>query len=174
MSEKYSIEHYDANLSLKMNDNLWLILAFLLRPYFVTVISLVNRTDRTAIINLVYSDKMALWWGLLAGVPAALVFYAWGRRKPGASAFVRKVWARGRELLAVSALANAAVVFVPHWIGAVYHVSTAGWIQLGISIGIVIVLYSSTYIRDCFADFPAAVETGKNSQSAASGQRKAK
>jgi Protein of unknown function (DUF2919) len=154
MSEKYPIESYDKYLCLKINDTLWVILLFLLRPYVVTVISLANRTDRTGIINMIYSDKMALWWGILAGVPAFLVIYAWIKRKPGASPFVRKLWHRGRELLLVSALFNMAIVFVPLWMGVVLRVSKAGWIQLALSLGVVVMLYSSSYIRDCFADYP--------------------
>lgn len=154
MSLKYSLTSYDENLCLKLNENLWFILLFLLRPYLVTVISLVNRTDRTGIINMVYSDKMALWWGLLAGVPAALVIYAWIKKKPAATPLTRTLWHRGRELLVVSAISNAAIVFIPLWMSKVDRVSMAGWIQLLISLGIVVVLYSSAYIRDCFADYP--------------------
>lgn len=158
MSEKYSIESYDKNLCLKINDNLWLILFFLLRPYMVAIISFVNRADRSGFINMIYSDKMALWWGLLAGVPAVFVIYSWTKRKPEASQFVKRIWSRGRELLAVSALFNAAIVFVPLLIGVVHHVSIVGWIQFGISLVIVLVLYTSTYIKHCFADFPQEAE----------------
>lgn len=154
MPAKYSIESYDANLCLRLNETLWLILLFLLRPFLVTIISLANRTDRTGIINMIYSDKMALWWGLLAGVPAVLVIYAWIKRKPGSSSFARKLWHMGRLLLAVSAVCNVAIVFIPYWMGIVHRVSIAGWIQLAISLGIVVMLYSSSYIRDCFSDYP--------------------
>ena len=154
MPLKYSPADYDDKFCLKINDTLWFFLLFLLRPYVVTIVSLVNRKDRMGLINLLYEDKMALWWGLLAGVPAALVIYAWVRRKPDASPLTRTLWHRGRELLALAAIANAAVVFIPFWMGIVRQLNMAGWIQLGISLGIVPILYSSTYIRDCFADYP--------------------
>lgn len=154
MQEKHSIKNYDKYLCLRINDTLWFILLFLLRPYLVTAISLVNSSDRTGVINMVYSDKMALWWGLLVGVPAVLVIYAWTKRKPGASSFVRMLWRRGRVLLAISAIFNMAIVFIPLWAGVVHRVSMAGWIQLVISFGIVVVVFSSSYIRDCFSDFP--------------------
>jgi len=164
MSEKYSIESYDKYLCLKLNDVQWAILLFLLRPYVVTVLSLVNRQDRTGLIHMVYADTMALWWGILAGLPAFMVVYAWIKKKPGASSFARKLWHRGRELLAVSAISNVAIVFVPLWMGVVYQVHTAGWIQLALSIAVLVVLYSSSYIRDCFADYPKeadAEDSGK-------------
>ncbi len=154
MTEKYAIESYDKHLCLRMNDTLWVILLFLLRPYLVTIISLVNRTDRTGLIDMVYSDKLVLWWAFLAGIPAVFVVYAWNRRRPGASMFARKVWRRGRELLAVSALCNIAVVFMPLWLGLAHHIDKVGWVQFAISLAIAVTLYSSPYIKDCFADFP--------------------
>ncbi|MFQ5642942.1 MAG: DUF2919 family protein [Thiogranum sp.] len=165
MAEKYSIDRYDKNLCLRMNDTLWLILLFLLKPYLVMIISLVNRTDRTGIINMVYSDKMALWWGLLAGVPAVLVIYAWIKRKPGASSFARNLWRRGRALLAGSAVSSVAIVFIPFFMGAVHQVSKAEWIQLVISIGIVVTLYSSPYIKDCFSDYPSEADIDASTSS---------
>lgn len=163
MQAKYSINNYDKYICLKINDTLWIILLFLLRPYLVTLVSILNRKDKTAIINMVYADKMALWWGLVVGIPAALVIYASVRRKPGASAFSRALWHRGRELLAASAILNVAVVFVPVWTGAVYKVSIAGWAQLVVSLGIVATLYTSHYIRDCFSDYPTEVEDAGSS-----------
>ncbi len=165
MPEKRSINSYDKYLCLRLNDTLWLILLFLLRPYLVTIISLANRTDRSGIIDMIYSDKMALWWGLLAGVPAVLLVFAWSKRKPGASPFVRILWHRGRALLVVSAIFNMAIVFIPLWMGVVHRVSTAGWVQLAISLGIVMVVYSSSYIRDCFSDFPSEADAGGSGSS---------
>ena len=154
MPKKYSIESYDENLCLKINDTLWLILLYLLRPYVLAILSLLNKNDRIGIINMVYSDRLALWWGLLAGVPAILIVYAWSRRKPGASSFARSLWRRGRMLLAASAIFSVAIIFIPLWMGVVHRVNMVGWIQFVISLGVVVVLYTSTYIRDCFSDFP--------------------
>lgn len=94
----------------------------------------------------------------MAGVPAVLVIYAWSKKKPGTSSFVTMVWHSGRALLAAAAIFNIAIVFIPFWMGAVYRVSMIGWIQLVISLAIVVVLYSSSYIRDCFSDYPGEAD----------------
>ncbi len=148
-----------------MDETLWLIFLFLLRPYIVTVMSLANKADRTGMINLVYSDKMALWWALLAGVPAVLVIYAWIKRKPGASSSARNLWHKGRSLLAASAIFSVAIVFIPFWMGVVHRVSVAGWIQFVISLGAVVTLYSSSYIRDCFSDYPEEADADDSGSS---------
>ena len=158
MANKYSINNYDKYICLKINGMLWLIILFLLRPYLVTIISLVNRKDKTGLINMIYSDKMILWWGLLASVPVILVIYAWSNKKPDASSFVKMLWHRGRELLAAAAIFNVAVVFIPFWMGVTNRVQTIGWIQLTICLGIVAILYSSSYVRDCFSEFPKEVD----------------
>lgn len=154
MKKQYPIESYDKYLCLKLNDVLWLSLLFLLRPYVVILISVVNRADRAGVINMVYADKLALWWGLLAGVPAVLVIYAWSRKKPGASLFIRRLWHNGRLILAVGAVMNVVIVFIPVWTGAIYRIAPSGWIQLAVSVAIIVALYTSSYVRDCFADFP--------------------
>ncbi len=162
MGRKYSFESYDRNLCLKANAMMWLIQLFLVRPYFISIASLVNRKDPLELINLFYADKFAMWLGLMAGIPAALVIYSGVRRRPGASRFVSIVWSNGRALLALSVVFNGLVVFVPLWMGMVHKVDKLGWGQLAASVAVILVLYSSRYIKECFADFPEA-DGSKNS-----------
>ncbi len=154
MSKHYSIARYDKNLCLKPNLTMWLISLFLLQAYIVLILSVVNLKDRTALIDLVYPDRLALSLGALAGIPAALVAYAWVKRNPRATPFVKSVWNNGRALLAGSALLNAVLVFVPLWLGTMHSIPPRVWVQLAIALLIVVVVYTSSYIRDCFADFP--------------------
>jgi len=154
MPEKYPLTSYDKYLCLKLNDTLWLILLFLLRPYVITVFSLSNRQDRTGIINIFYPDHIAMWWGLLVGAPAAFIIYAWLKKKPDAHPFIKVIWKKGRVLLAGSAILNALIVLTPLLTGPANQITVAGWTQFVISLGIVLVLGASRYIRDCFNDFP--------------------
>jgi len=154
MSRYYSIEKYDKYLSLKFSPVMWLIVLFLLRPYIIFFASIANRSDRMMLINLFYSDKLPLSLGAFAGIPAALLVYAWTRRRPGAPDFVKRLWHKGRILLSVSALLNGAIVFVPLWLGVGHRITAYGWGQLAASLLILVVVYRSRYMRDCFADFP--------------------
>jgi len=154
MSKHYPISSYDKYLALKVSPVMWLIFLFLLRPYVVFIGSITNRKDKMMIIDLFYPDKLTLSLGAFAAVPAALLIYAWTRKNPDASPFIRRVWNNGRILLAATAILNAFVVFVPLWLGKVYKLTAFGWGQLLISLLIVLVLYKSQYIKDCFGDFP--------------------
>ncbi len=155
MQNNYSISSYDKHLSLKVNSVMWLILLYLLRPYVVAILSLVNMKDRMQLINMFYSDALMLSLGAFAGIPAALLIYAWTRRTPGASSLVRRLWKRGRTLLAISAVLNACIVFAPLWLGTSHKITVYGWVQLLVSLLVVFVLYKSRYIKDCFSDFPS-------------------
>ena len=155
MPKGYPISSYDKNLCLKPNITMWLIAAFLLRPYVVSALSLVNKRDRMELINIFYSDKLALSLGAFAGIPAALLVYAWLKRSPEASGFIRRLWENGRVLLASSAILSAGIIlFIPYLLETIHHVTVYDWAQLLISVAIVLILYTSSYIKDCFADFP--------------------
>ena len=155
MSKYHSISRYDKNLCLKPDITIWLIFLFLLRAYVVLILSVVNMRDRTGLIDLVYPDRLVMSLGALAGIPAALLVYAWIKRKSGAPRYVRNIWSKGRAFLAVSALLNACVMFVPFWMGTEHAIAPGDWAQFAIALLIVIVVYSSSYIRDCFDDFPS-------------------
>lgn len=154
MSKSYSIASYDKHLSLKVNGVMWLIFAFLLRPYVVGLMSVANRRDSTQLINMVYSDHLSMSLSAFSGIPVLVLIYAWMRRSPGASLFVKKVWANGAVIASSSAILNAAVILSPIWFDAMRKISVYGWGQLLICVVIVFAVYTNQYIKDCFADFP--------------------
>lgn len=119
-------------------------------------LSVVNRQDKTALIDMVYPDRFAISVGALAAVPAVLLLYAWTRRAPGASSFVRAIWSRGRALLTASALLNAVAIFVPYWLATEDAIPVRDWVQGAMALLVVGIVYQSTYINDCFSDFPSA------------------
>ncbi len=133
---------------------MWLIFLFLLRPYLVFVGSVASRKDRMQIIDLFYSDKLTFSLAAFAAIPAALLIYAWTKKNPDAPPFIKRVWSNGRALLAVTAILNAIIVFVPLWLGKVHKLTAFSWAQLLVSLLIVLILYKSHYIKDCFGDFP--------------------
>jgi hypothetical protein len=63
-------------------------------------------------------------------------------------------------LLAVSALLNIGVVFFPLLAGNAHHLTGSGLTQIAIAVVIVVLVYTSGYIRDCFNDFPEGAAAG--------------
>jgi len=154
MPNKYPISSYNKYICLKIDGTMWLILLFILKPYFITLFSVANMGDRMQLITMFYPDKLVLSLGAFAGIPTALLIYAWVKRMPGASNYIRRIWKNGRSLLAISAILNACIILGPQLLGTVYKITVSGWVQLLINILIVIVVYKSPYIKDCFSDFP--------------------
>lgn len=154
MQNKYPIYCYDKNISLKLNGTMWLIILFLLKSYFIALLSVVNMTERMQLIDMFYSDRLMLSLGALAGIPAVLIIYAWIKRTPNAPPLIRNIWARGRTLLIISAILHACIIFVPLWLGTSHKIMNTGWIQIILSLIIATIVYKSPYIKDCFSDFP--------------------
>jgi hypothetical protein len=107
-------------------------------------------------------DAGALSLGsFLATVPAALVLYAFGARAPTAPAFVRSIWAYGRALISLSALAyiylatfGAELGPDPFaWIG---ETSAAAKAMLLADLLIIGYVSLSARVRQTFRDFPTA------------------
>ncbi len=161
MAEKYPFSAYDKYLCLKPDVSIWLILAFLLRPYVVVLLSIANRKDAAGLINLVYSDRIAMILAAIAAIPAIFVVYAFIKRVPDAPDKVRWIWQYGRELLLVASFLNVLVVFLPLLTGFAREISTVGWAQFGISVYIIYYLFTERKVRDTFADFPQPAESDR-------------
>ncbi len=157
----YPVSCYGKHLCLVPDFNMWLIFLFLVRPYVVLVMSFANRNDRMELINLLYTDKVMMSLGAIAGIPAAFVVYAWMKREPNASDFVKNIWHRGRILLAISAVFNAGLAFAPMVIRGVHHFGFHGWWQLIGSLVVLGMVLKSEYIKDCFLDFPQKDEESR-------------
>ncbi|MEE8429253.1 MAG: DUF2919 family protein [Gammaproteobacteria bacterium] len=161
MANQYPFSAYDKYLCLKPDFSVWLVLVFLLRPYVVVLLSIANRKDHTGLINLVYSDRLAMILAAIAAIPAIFVVYAFIKRKPDAPDKVRRIWQHGRELLLGSSFLNVLVVFLPLLTGIAREISTVGWAQFGISAYIIYYLFTERRVRDTFADFPQPAESDR-------------
>jgi len=150
----YPVSCYGKHLCLIPDFTMWVIFLFLLRPYVVLIMSFANFNDSMQLINLLYADRMMMSLGALAGIPTALIIYAWIKREPDATQFIRNLWGKGRVLLSVSAALNAGLVFAPMWLKAVDKITIHGWWQFAVSVIILLVVFKSEYIKDCFLDFP--------------------
>ena len=156
---KYPLSAYDKYICLDVSVGLWLVIAFLMRPYVIVVMSVANRRDPMGLIDVFYADRSHLALGALAAIPAVLLFIAWNKRKPGASASVRALWHRGRALLTASAVLNAVIAVLPLVHGRAGGIDYLGVVQLALCGWILVYLYDSERVRDTFADFPEEAQT---------------
>lgn len=154
-SEKhqYSASAYDENLCIKVSIGLWLAILFLLRPYAVMLLSLVNMSNPTELIYLLYANDTAFALSAVAALPAVILFIVWTKRRPGSGRAIRWTWQHGRMFLVVSAILNLFIV-VASVFWAERNPQLSDVIQAILAISIVLYLHRSARVRDTFQDFP--------------------
>ena len=167
MSRVYPFSAYDKYMSLKLGSNLWFILVYFLRPFILKVSTIqmgrgAKSDSVSGLKNLVYPDDFGFFLAFIATIPVLLLIFAYAKRKPGASEFVQSLWRNGRNLLAVAALLNIVVIFVPFLANMTHSINIYGWGQLVVAVAIIIYLYLSTRVTDTFADFPKEADSEQN------------
>ena len=131
-----------------------LISLFLLKPYIIAIASIAYIKDRSAIINLFYTDKIFISLEAMTAIPLLILIYAWTRREPGASNTIKNIWHRGKLLIITSATLMFCVTSSPLWLPTENRITNIDIIYLVLYTLVIIITYFSRYMMDCFADFP--------------------
>lgn len=159
MSKVYSFSDYDKYMSLKPDFEMWLIIVYFLRPYIMKISTIqmgrgAKSDSVSGLKDLVYPNDFGFFVAFLATIPVLLLLFAYMKRKPGAAAWVRKVWQNGRALLIITAVLNVIIIFVPFLLDLTHSINMLGWGQLAIALYILFYLYTTQRVTDTFADFP--------------------
>jgi len=159
MSKLYSFSDYDKYMSLKPGLEVWLIIAYFLRPFIMKISTIqMGRGAKSGSVSrlkdMVYPNDFGFFIAFLATIPVLILVFAYAKRKPGASGLVRKIWHKGRMLLIVTAVLNLIIIFVPFLVDLTYRINMLGWVQLAIAVYVIFYLYSTQRVKDTFADFP--------------------
>lgn len=159
MSKLYSFSDYDKYMSLKLDLEVWLIIAYFLRPFILKVSTIqmgrgAKSDSVSGLKDLVYPNDFGFFVAFLATIPILILVFAYAKRKPGVSGLVRKIWHKGRMLLIVTAVLNLIIIFVPFMVDLTYRINMLGWAQLAIAVFILFYLYTTQRVKDTFADFP--------------------
>ncbi len=170
MSKLYNFSDYDKYLSLKINFELWLIIAYFMRPLILKASTIqmgfgAKSKSVSGLKDLVYPHDFGFFLAILATLPVFLVIYAYMKRKPEAPDYIRALWRISGKLLLLTAVLNIVIVFVPSLVGMAYHINLLGWGQLVIAVLITVYLLMSRRVRDTFADFPVETGAGKEVKS---------
>jgi hypothetical protein len=160
MRRRYDPSNYDEHFCLKPPLLLWLALVYLSRaitlPLAVQISSLAGGSaDTTALIRGAFSA-----YSLLPSLIAAVVFVALIRRSPSGSRAARWIWARGRILLATSAILDLGLSFVDPQSG---HGGASGAIEARVltaafDLYFLVYILAAGRVRDAFAAFPAPAD----------------
>ena len=163
MSKIYNFNDYDKYFALRINLELWLIIAWFMRPVILLISTKqMGRGPKSDSVgglkDLVYPDDFGFFLAFVTIIPVVLVIFAYMKRKPDAPDYIRTLWRNCGKLLLLAAALNVVVVFVPFLIDLTYRINLLGWGQLAIAAYIIFYLMTSRRVRDTFADFPADTE----------------
>ncbi len=164
MNTIYPPDAYNKELCLKVSMPMWLVILYLVRPYVILIVSLVDIRSRGELFSMVYGDYELLpIVAALAGLPALAVVYAWTRRSANASARVRRIWSCGRQFLIGSAALNIIGQVIPVIVGISWGIGDLAWVQIAASAAAICYLLVSRRARDTFSDFPGKSENSRQS-----------
>lgn len=168
MSRVYSFKEYDRYICLKPGAGFWLICVFFLRPYLLKLSTFQpgqgsGTVAVSKLFELVYPDDFVFFLAMIASLPVILLCGALMKRKPGAKEPVRMIWRNGAKLLALTAILNVIVIFIPVIIGRAHGIHPLDIAQLIVTALIFFYILRSVRLRDTFADFPlgSPADTGK-------------
>ena len=148
----YGLEHYNAQLVLKVPFFLAVFMVWLARnlivPFVAGLISQKTHSNEFAQLAVNHST----WLFAASSFPALLVLFAWGKRMPQAGSIVRWIWRHARFLLVLSSLTD----LVLHYL--LIPKLTKGFIPATLLLDFYILVYlgMSQRVKHVFADFPIA------------------
>lgn len=151
---KYPISSYNKHVCLKVNESMLMVFIFLMKPYILSLFSVVNRKDRMAIINMFYPDRIILSLEALTAVPVVLLMIAWVKRSPGAADKFRVIWKNGKKIILVTAILQLLITTSPFWLLSDVKMTLYSWGQAAAYVLIIVFTAYSTYMADCFDEFP--------------------
>lgn len=151
--KKYAISNYNKHICLKANGLMTVISLYLLKPYLIAAASVVYRGSNSA-LDTFYPNKLIVSLEAAAAIPVIFLVFAWARRAPGAAKIIKYLCRNGKTLIMTTAFLQLCITSSPLWPQIDNTMTRLGWIQLLLLLLIIVVTALSTYMRDCFSDFP--------------------
>lgn len=158
MAHSYGASSYDDNFCLKPPALLWLAVIYLSRASLLLVIYVassmsLSRVNPQALAELRGTVSI---YAFIPALVAAPIFYALLARAPSSGSLVRWFWSRGRTILILATIADAAISIG----GSGITGGDAAELNVGFLVAALFDAYFLIYIlatrriRDVFADFP--------------------
>ncbi|GLX80080.1 hypothetical protein tinsulaeT_34200 [Thalassotalea insulae] len=149
----YTPADFDNFDCVKISKGIYLLLIFVLRGYFVWLMSVTNMKDRVSIIQWVYPDPTLFYLSLISGAVGLYVVAVLSLRRPDARTWVRRSWQKLRVIL----LAALAFDFVVNLLGFIYLSQVAlWWVVVNAIIGLLfcLFLFYSKRVKLNIEEFP--------------------
>ena len=159
----YSPSNYDDEMCLKPPLLLWLAVLFLCRAIMLPVAIGIGHV---AGVNADAMTQLRDFWSADQLVPAAIaipVLCALCWRSGSAPDALRRIWVRGRVLLALSAAVDIALPIASQlWQRQITDQFVVTLFASGVDVYFLVYILAARRVRDTFLDFPAALTSTKS------------
>jgi hypothetical protein len=159
----YSPSNYDDEMCLKPPLLLWLAVLFLCRAIMLPVVIGVGHV---AGVNADAMTQLRDFWSADQLVPAVIaipVLCALCWRSGSAPDALRRVWARGRVILALSAAVDIALPIASQlWQRQITDQFVVTLFASGVDVYFLVYILAARRVRDTFLDFPAPLKSTKS------------
>lgn len=152
--KNYPISSFNKYICLKPNVLMAMITLYLLKPFLITASSVIYKGDSNSLIYIFYPNKLIISLEAASAIPVILLVFALSRRAPGASNIIKYIWRNGKTLIITTAFFQLCITSSPLWMSVSNIMTLTSWLQVFLYVLIITTTLFSTYMRDCFADFP--------------------
>ncbi len=149
---------------LRVPAMLWIGFALLARHWVLVLVLAVSSRRDPSIVNVLGEDGLP-WIMLALQLPVVLVALAGARRRPEAGMFLRLLWRRGREIVALTALLNVSwtvhlLLESDYWLPwPELFLGSCALIDLAVALS----LYTTPYLKQLFREFPERTSEAQRS-----------
>ena len=140
----YSINDFDHFDCLKLSKGLYFSLIYILRGYFVWLISVANMKDHTSFLAFVFPDKQLFYVNLVSGGLGLIVLVLISLRKPNAPDWVKRFWPKTHYLLIFALLFDLFITLYAYYIDLIYSFT---WILAQFFCAAILIYYYLTSKR---------------------------
>jgi hypothetical protein len=151
--QEYSIEDFDKFDCLKLSKRFYFVLAFVLRGYFVWLMSVTNMKDRVATMQWIYPETSLFFLSLISGALGLFVVALISLRRPNAANWIKTLWPYSRILLIAALIFDFSINIVAY---VYWQLSSVSWLAYqGLIVLVLIILcFTSKRMQINLIEFP--------------------
>lgn len=159
--KEYSIEDFDKFDNLKLSKIFYMVLLFVLRGYFIWLISVTNMKDRVATMQWVYPETSLFFLSLASGSIGLFVVLIISLRRPEAPSWVKSIWPYSRALLIFALAFDLVINLVGHFY---WQLTSITWLMSQTAMVLIFIwlCFNSKRMQINLTEFPQSLPEKNN------------
>jgi hypothetical protein len=152
-----SVNDFDKHNCIKLSWWFYLSTAYLLKAYFVWILSIANRSDSLSFISMVYPDPKLFYINLFSGLTGVFLLIFFNLRRPNASQWVKNLWPKVKIIVISMLLLDFLILFLGYYIWNLLELQRL-LIHAGIVVTLFVNFFNNERITLNILEFPEEIE----------------